>query len=277
MALNSIRISGKIVCDYIWCVNRELTPDERKTISNPENEPKWTMDTGLLVTFNDTLLAGNITEGTSAPIMHVYRRDVATGSMDLAAVTDGVQTAITDYNVVNNKEYEYVLFAETDGAIASPITSPPIKTSWENYCLFDADETEVEGRFKMHDCFLFDHNINSGTMSNNLSVAKFDNFTRYPKFMKSKANYYSSTLTGLLGHLDKDGNYFDSAEMLDALCEFTASTRRKFLKDTKGHILCVEISAPLQQTAWDNYGGVDPYNVSIPWTECDTTKGKIIN
>ena len=277
MGINSVRISGKVVCDYLWCTNRMLTQEERELVSNPENEPNWTKDTALLVTFNETLLAGNITNGSASPAMRIYRRDVAKDTMELAAVTDGVATSVVDYNIVNNKEYEYVLFAESEGAITLPITSPKAKTAWRNYCLFDVDDTGVDGRYKMHDCFLFEFNMNSGTMSNNLVAAKYDNFTRYPKFVKASSNYYSSTLSGLIGHLDENGEYYDSADMLDALSAFTVSTRKKYIKDTKGHIWQGEISAPLQETAWDNFGGVDPYNVSIPWTECGSTKGITIN
>lgn len=279
MGINLVRISGKVICDYIWCTNRALTQDEHKFVSDPHNEPPWTKETALLVTFNESLLAGNITNGAASPIMRIYRSDIQKGTMDLAAVTDGIATSVVDYNVVNNKDYEYILFAESEGAgaITLPITSPTVKTSWRNYCLFDVDSTTEDNRYKIHECFLFEFNMSSGTISNNLIVSKYDNFTRYPKFVKSIANYYSSTLTGLIGHLDEYGVYHDSSEMLDALSAFTASTRKKYLKDYKGHIWQVEISAPMQETAWDNYGGIDPYEVSIPWTECGSTKGVIIN
>lgn len=278
MAINSIRISGKVVCDYIWYLNRKLTTQEKEFVSDRKNEPSWNLDTGILVTFNESLLAGNVTNGSNVPTTwRIYRRDVKDGSMTLASVTDSSSTSVTDYNVVNGKTYEYILFAETEGFITLPIESESVNTEWTNFCLFDVDSTDIPNKYKMHECFLFEYNVDGGSMSNNLIATKLDNFTQYPKFVRAQANYYSSTLTGLLGHIGSDGEYYDSADMLDALSAFTASPRRKFLKDRRGHVWQVEISAPMTETQWSNFGGKDPYNVSIPWTQTGSTDGIMLN
>lgn len=278
MGIDTVRISGKLVCDYIWFLRRQLNEEEREFISNCDNEPDWTMDTELLVTFNKSLLAGNITNGSSVPTNWViYRRDTSDGSMQLASITDTNQTSIYDYNVVNGKEYEYILFASSSGYITTPIMSDKVKTEWSNYCLFDVTETDIENKFMMHDCYMFDLNIEPESVSNNLLASKLDNFTRYPKFIKSPSNHYSGTLTGLLGYIGEDGEYHDSPEMLDAFMEFSVSPRRKFLKDRRGHIYEVEISGAVTESTWGNFGGREPYQISIPWTQVGNTKELMIN
>ena len=67
MAINSIRISGKVVCDYIWYLNRKLTTQEKEFVSDRKNEPSWNLDTGILVTFNESLVTLQ-TEATCRPL-----------------------------------------------------------------------------------------------------------------------------------------------------------------------------------------------------------------
>ena len=68
MPINTVKLSGYQICDYIWALNRQLNEKEREFVSDYANEPSWTIDTELLVTFNSTLMAGNMTNAATAPV-----------------------------------------------------------------------------------------------------------------------------------------------------------------------------------------------------------------
>lgn len=277
MSITSVRISGKQICDYIWVLNRELTNDEVAFVSDYTNEPSWTLDTELLVTFNESLLAGNITSGSSSPTnWKIYRQEVGDSNMVLAAAIDDATTNFIDYNIKNNTEYIYHMFAETASYITAPIAADPITTNWRNWCLFDVTETDEDNVYKFHEGFVFSADVQSGSMNNNLQSATYPNFTEFPKIHKGQSNFYSGTLQALLGRVECPvGKYIEHPEMEAALKAFTTNPRKKFLKDAKGHIWEVEITSALTVTPREGYPFL-PYDISFGWTEIGTTDGLII-
>lgn len=245
MPIDSVRLSGHQICDYIWILNRPMNASENLQIANNTFEPSWTVDTVLLNSFNESLLAGTLSNGTSAPAAwKVYKQEGNNGTLVLAAhLTDGA-TSFVDYNVRNNQQYIYKLFAETTSYITTPLESEPLTTNWSSWCLFDVDATVDANTYKLHSVFKFAYDVNGGSMSNNMQVGVYNNFTRYPKVHQAQTNYYSGMLQSLLGYTDPTTDeYLEGADLETTLNNFTTNTRMKFLKDVKGHIWKVAITS----------------------------------
>jgi len=245
MPFTSVRLSGHQICDYIWILNRTMTSDEIAFVSDNHNEPTWTVDTILLNSFNESLLAGTLSNGSSAPTAwKVYRQEVGSDTLVLAAnLTDGA-TSFIDYNVRNNRQYLYRLFAETTSYITAPLVSDTVSTNWATWSLFDVDETSIKNAYKLNSVFVFAYDTAGGSLSNNMQAEVYNNFTRYAKVHQAKTNYYSGTLQSLLGYTSAlTDDYIDDVDLETALNDFTTNGRRKFIKDVKGHIWEVAITS----------------------------------
>lgn len=276
MPINTVKLSGYQICDYIWALNRPLNDEEREFVSDYANEPSWSIDTELLVTFNRTLMAGNMTNAAQSPTSwRVYRQRVGDENMVLAAIVDNNTQIVIDYNIKNNETYIYRLFASTASYITAPIISDPVSTNWKTWSIFDVDEGE-DDTYHLSQYFVFGLDINSGQMTNNIQTQIYNNFTPYPKIHKATTNYYSGTLSSMLGKFDcETGDYTDdTADFESALKAFSTNGKRKFLKDIKGHIWEVEITS-LGFTPRDGYKG-QPYDISLGWAEIASADGLLL-
>ena len=277
MAFDMVRISGKQLCNYIWCVNSPLNSSDENKLRDLNYEPSWTFPTELLVTFNDSLLAGNITSGESGlSNWKIYRQRLSDNKLELAAIIDKGETSFIDYVVQNKSEYKYSLFAEVESYITAPIESGKVTTNWDGWCLFSADNTEYQNELKFHEGFVFTINVNSDQINNNLVVGSYNNFTPYPKIQKSKTNYYSGILSSILAYIDcSDSEMHEDFTAEDRLKRFSTDPRRKFLRDYKGHLWEVEITSPI---GIQPHQGTEefPYDIQIGWTEIGSHEGVMI-
>ena len=124
-----------------------------------------------------------------------------------------------------------------------------------------------ENKVTVSDIFEFEANISIGQMSNNTDFTVSKNFTKYPKVQHSYSNYWSGTLSGLLGIFNREGTkYTQTTEMLNKFKQLTTDDRRKFLKDRDGNIWEVSLSAANSVTT-DNKLKNQLKTVSISWVE----------
>ena len=67
------------------------------------------------------------------------------------------------------------------------------------------------------------------------------------------------------------GKYYDTVEQAAAIREITTDTRRKILKDLKGHVFEVELSGSILFSVEPNIYD-EPYYATIQWTEVASTE-----
>ena len=84
-------------------------------------------------------------------------------------------------------------------------------------------------------------------------------------------NYRSGTLSAYTGSA-KNGKYADSLTVIDELFALSTSTDAKFLKNRKGEIMRVEISAPITMQTSDKYAQ-QPVKIQLPWAEIGSMDG----
>ncbi len=83
--------------------------------------------------------------------------------------------------------------------------------------------------------WLFDTNLTSGDMEQNLAVYTNDNFTQFPKVSLGKRNYLTGTIDCFINNFDTTaGKYSDSVAMSNAFKAFINNGELKLLRDRKG-------------------------------------------
>ena len=104
----------------------------------------------------------------------------------------------------------------------------------------------------------FYYNLVSGSIGNNTETTINTNFTNMPSVQKGFSNYWSGSLSALMGVCDERGEFAQTIEQEKALEQLVLDQEHdKFLLDREGNIWQVEISAPLTIANQDGLVQVD--------------------
>ncbi len=276
--INKVELRGAQTIDYLWMTGTDVTTEEWLSILNQANyEPTWDINTEFLAKFNDTLNAGNAPEiaCTTLKGWKIYRQDLDGSSLKYVKTLDPDDIFIVDYNVKWGQEYRYYLFPEYEAAMGTPFVSKNTKACWTDWILLLCREEEgKKNEFAVEESFLFQLNTQSGQMNNNADVQVFKTYQRYPKVVKGKSNYLSgqlSSLVGYIGETDGELQYIEKLDMIDRLMMLNTDSRRKFLKDKKGHVWEIEFTAPSSMEYMENVYR-QPVTGSVAWTEVASTE-----
>ena len=118
----------------------------------------------------------------------------------------------------------------------------------------------------------FYYNLVSGSIGNNVETFINTNFTNMPSVQKSFSNYWSGSLSALMGVCDERGEFAQTIEQEKALEQLVLDQEHdKFLLDKEGNIWQVEISAPLTIANQDGLVQVDKLidlkTITINWVQ----------
>ena len=269
MAIGTLTLGSNVDCDWMLIKNGAL-PDN---ITDIDYEPIWDEHTTFMAKFENTLRTGNLQpDGTPPTSWSIYRQKDGSDAMEFVTMVSGATATCFDYMPCNNTTYVYHSFAQTESGMSDDKTSKPITPLWDGWMLITLDETEEKGRYIPHEIFTFSLNLELSDMSNNTGFNALETFTRYPIIQRSSSNHLSGQLKGLIGVVDcATGRYYDTVEQADAIREITTDTRRKILKDLKGHVFEVELSGSIIFTIEPNIYD-EPYYATIQWTEVASTE-----
>lgn len=273
--INKIEVYGAQTVDYIWITNTDMTADWEVVLNQAQYEPKWDINTEFLAKFDYNLSAGNAPQIATDTLegWTVYRQDLLNSNLKYVKTLDPDDTFIVDYNVKWGQEYKYYLFPNYEEALGSPFVSNEVKACWIDWILLLCEEGENKNEFAVQESFLFQLNVNSGQMNNNADVQVFKTYQRYPKVVKGKSNYLSGQLSSLVGYMGETAgqlSYIERIDMIDRLTSLNTDPRRKFLKDKKGHVWEVELTAPSTLQYMENVS-TQPVTGGISWTEIAST------
>lgn len=183
---------------------------------------------------------------------------------------------IKDYGLKSARMYSYNLFFKEAGSENQTYTLPVVSSSFcrqfRAYTLLEATEDpDYPTVFHVLNVWRFGCSLSVGQISNNNQPSYLENFTRYPLRQPSRQSPKSGTLTALLGTVSAKG-YRDTAEQMERLFEASHSLNSFFLKDMKGNLYRVSISAPIVQEV-NIKTKEEQVTVSIPWKEIGSTEG----
>lgn len=275
--INKILVRGAQTLDYIWVTNTDMTADWEAVLNRADYEPSWDINTQMLAKFNNSLNAGNAGELASTTLKgwRVYRQDLEGSALKYVKTLDPEDIFLVDYNVKWGQEYKYYLFPDYEAAMGSPFVSDAVKACWVDWILLLCREEEgKKNEFAVEESFLFQLNTVSGQMNNNADVNVFKTYQKYPKVVKGQSNFLSGQLSSLVGYIGETNGelqYIEKLDMIDRLTSLNTDPRRKFLKDKKGHVWEVELTAPTSLEYMENVAG-QPATGSIAWTEVAPTE-----
>lgn len=250
-AYNKATLYGDSMVDYIWVRNKVDSQSEINQTLGYTYEPKWDANTFLLALFNNTLNGGNVTSvGDKILYWQVYKRKRGEATLRFLARVPASQYALYDFNAVNNAEYQYILFAETAEYISAPLQQDGYTvTSWWNWSLTKLTKSETDDKIYYADSknvWLFDTEVQSSALQQNLDKATIENFTQFPKISTGKKNYLTGSISAFLSN-PYNARYEDTIEQYNAFIDFIADENPKLLKDRKGNGWIVDTTSNQMQ------------------------------
>lgn len=260
--LSYITLKGYSITNYIFVTNETGYIPSTSSISQP------TRDSNTLFLTNFSGGAG-LEAGISSSSV-VYRND---GNSLLSLSIDANKSSqMKDFGIKSGESYTYKMVYISNNQYTVQNESDPICQSFRSFYLMEATEdTTYPNVFHVKKVWKFGNNMEFGTVSNGNNPSWLNNFTQYRYRQPATTSGKSGTLQALLGNTT-NGEYNDTAQMMDELFEASLTINPLFLKDMKGNLYMVSISAPITQTV-DTQNGVQQVTVSIPWEEIGSTDG----
>ncbi len=263
MAKGKLTLGAHVWCD--WMTITTSTPgEETQTL---DYEPVWDKQSKFLAKFDNTLRTGNLrADGTPPTSWAIYRQEVGKEAMQYVMTAEGTEAHCYDYMAANNTQYIYHSFARTESDMSEDKRSNIITPDWNGWILTTLDTTDSSDLFVPHEIFCFDYNLELSDMTNNTTFNQLETFGRYPVIQRSSANHLSGQLKGLVGVMDSNYRYVDTVDMANAIQALTTDTRRKLLKDLKGHVWEVELFSSIIFSIEARLAK-EPYSATIQWIE----------
>ena len=189
-----------------------------------------------------------------------------------------------DFGVKNNTEYIYRAYyglGAEDGNMYE--TKRPIKMRYYwNWSIVECEKRSanylfIPGHYMTNEMYhvvrihQFQDNVDSGSVSNENEPYVENNFTPYPTVQKVSRKGLSGKLRAWVGKV-KNAKFLDSVKMVDEIMDLSTRDTVKFLRDRKGNLRMIEISAPIVKTTQDRFAE-QPVSVEIPWVEVADAKG----
>lgn len=238
LSYNKATLYGNSIVDYVWIKNYVAEQSEIDTVSAYTYSPQWDDTTLMLAPFNSDINGGNVV-GLSDNVIawQIYKRKPDDSVFTFVAKVPAAQYKVSDFNVLNNDEYQYTIFAETENYISAPLEQKDfVKASWWNWSIVGLNDSGINGLYyaDSDNIWLFDTMLTSSDFDQNIDKYIVENFTQFPKISSGKKNYLSSSITAFLNNI-KDGRYVDTVEQYNRFVDFIAQPTPKLLRDRKGN------------------------------------------
>lgn len=238
LSYNKATLYGNSIVDYVWIKNYVAEQSEIDTVSAYTYSPQWDDTTLMLAPFNSDINGGNVV-GLSDNVIawQIYKRKPDDSVFTFVAKVPAAQYKVSDFNVLNNDEYQYTIFAETENYISAPLEQKDfVKASWWNWSIVGLNDSGTDGLYyaDSDNIWLFDTMLTSSGFDQNIDKYIVENFTQFPKISSGKKNYLSSSITAFLNNI-KDGRYVDTVEQYNRFVDFIAQPTPKLLRDRKGN------------------------------------------
>lgn len=206
----------------------------------------------------------------------IYRNEIGDSKLVPIYKTSVGQLSIVDYNVRNQKKYQYYVFKEDDETSSRASLSNSVQTCWWDYAIIGMtleDEESKTYKVNPYDVWLFQSNITSDSTTQNFSKTTYQTLMPYPTVSMGKANYATGSFSGLIGKVMKNG-YEEDATLLEQWNDFCANSQLKLFKDRKGHKYIVDVTSSSSQVSDETREQAT--TVSVGWTQIGNADDYVI-
>lgn len=204
MSVSNIKISDKIT-SFSTSVEKINSMDSNSILFN-------NFDTTVNAYYFNSQL------GNTVPVF-VYRKKFGQQYWDYLGILEVGQGGFLDYNVANNQYYHYLASVQDntgkyvvfENKYLDPATSEYsdifIKTNWDFWSICSIAETQKENEYRViSDVWILNSNLESGDVTQNLSVTSWDTLGKYSKVSIGVKDFQSSTISCLLGNITSWGS-----------------------------------------------------------------------
>lgn len=272
-ALKKVTFYNNITLDFAHL--EAVSPSPSQIFTN-NYRPIANNNTRSLVCFEGTNNSVGVSDDALGYTFSVYRRDGNNKNLIPIYSKSLGKLSVVDYNVRNQKEYQYYIFKEDAESISKALLSNTITTCWWDYAVFGLtleDESSNTYKIDLDDVWLFQSNISSDSTSQNFAKTTYRNLTKFPQVSIGKSNYSSGSFSGLIGRV-KNNKYIEDVISIEKWNDFCANSQLKLFKDRKGHKYIVDITSSTCST--DDVTREQATTVNVGWTQIDDADNYII-
>lgn len=166
----------------------------------------------------------------------IYRQRRGSNIREFVGEIDSSNCGIEDYMCANQTSYTYYIYPIINNKIGHPIKTSEKDTDWWNYALIGFKQ-DTNGVYSPYMTWLFDCNLTSAQIVQNLDITKFGTFSRTPKISKGQSNYQTMGVVALLGGISYEKNqYVETMDALETWQQFVGECDLCIWKDRKGAI-----------------------------------------
>ena len=232
--------------------------------------------TRSLVCFEGSNNSEGVSDDALGYTFSVYRRDGENQNLIPIYSKSIGNLSIVDYNVRNQKKYQYYIFKEDEESISKALLSNTLTTCWWDYSIIGLDLEDEETntyRVNQNNIWLFQSNLSSDSTNQNFAKTVYQNLTKYPQISMGKSNYSSGSFSGLIGKVKNNG-YEEDALIVEKWNDFCANSQLKLFKDRKGHKYIVDITSTSSDIVDETREQATM--VTVGWTQIDDADNYII-
>ena len=270
--------NGNCIIDSIYISTNEKSDTEILNTS-VSTLPEWTPDIKFLASMNKTTDGSNVFGLVDSPISwSLYRREYQGNELyKICEVTPDI-TSWIDYKLEGNKTYEYLLFANSNTQISSPIITSRFDTNFfYGWFLIGSDADSKDSDINQSvPTFMFDLNASSDKTSIGNSKTSLKNYTKFDVQVIGNRNVRSGSFTSVLIPFNSSNKYDFEAKtrwgnFLESLKDFLHDKSYKYYKDKTGTMIKIVTEGDsetfnYQLQDWDK-NGQQGIVVTIPWVE----------
>lgn len=246
LSYNTSIIYGEGMFSYLWIRNTVDTQEFIDEVNNPQYIPVLESESTVLASFGDDIEgeAWGTTGVDDIAYWQIYRKKVTDNFLTFITRVPSNIFSIEDFTVLNNTEYQYTIFAETNLYLSSALEQVgTITPMWQDWSLIGLHMSDTKDLYYIDNdnIWKFNSNLQSSAMQQNLDKFTFENFTKYPKVATGNKNYLVGGITALLSNTNMaTGKYSDTVEMYNRFVDFIATGGLKLLRDRKGNGWIIE-------------------------------------
>ena len=176
----------------------------------------------------------------------IYSRPIATFTLDEEDLETANKFKLIDWTIENRGIFDYIIYPITSDTSAQAIilTQNKITTDWYGWSFTSLDKFPT-GHYEPLDRWLFKLNLETNGYIQQTNKVFHQGFNRYPKVSIGTTNYITSSLSCLIGDINreltkskllaaKQGYTRDSIDKIQEWEDFTNRSNILLIKDYKG-------------------------------------------
>lgn len=272
MAYDILKIHGNGDVNYVMCSVAELSDSDITTLQNNGlSAPEWDNNTIMLAKFIEDTNASSYTISEDIIGYRIQRYEADYDRLYEVVSVDKQQLYFEDYNLRNNKSYQYriVPIYLKDGVetLGVPIVTETVHTDRCGWSILGTKTTHEMNKYTIdyNNIWTFNCNVNAEPIRPIYNKVYSTGFGQYPKAVQGSENYLEGGLSCLIGDVKCEGYVGDNIDVIERWRAFCNNGELKLLRDLKGHV----IPCSIKDTTYDiNYSLLEqPTTISFNFVQ----------